>query len=106
MASTVSFGAALQGADLWLTLLTNCIGFALMQGALQAGRGVVVVPIFSVLSNLVPIVGGIVVFGESMGDNSSGVILRGLAFVLALGGAGLLAVLGEQTPASDSGSHA
>jgi uncharacterized membrane protein len=95
LANADSFSAAAGSLDLLLTLGANMIGFALMQGALQAGRGVVVVPVFSTLSNLVPIVGGIVVYGETLPDQGPAVVLRPLAFVLALGGAALLAGLSE-----------
>ena len=74
----------------------NNVGFALMQAALQAGRGVVVVPIFSTLSNVVPVVGGIVLYGEWMPRAGAAAILRPLAFVLAIGGAALLAGVAEQ----------
>jgi drug/metabolite transporter (DMT)-like permease len=95
LANASSLSAALSSADLFLTLATNMVGFALMQGAMQVGRGVVVVPIFSVLSNLVPIIGGMLVYGEPLcGDGVAG-LLRPLAIVLALAGAALLAGLGE-----------
>ena len=95
LANAESLAVALTSLDLLLTLLANMVGFALMQGAMQAGRGVVVVPIFSVLSNLVPIIGGTLVYGEPMtGDGVAG-LLRPLAMLLALAGAGLLGALGE-----------
>jgi multidrug transporter EmrE-like cation transporter len=99
LANAESFTAAVTSIDLLLTLTTNIIGFALMQAALQAGRGVVVVPIFSTLSNLVPIIGGIVVYGEWLPDHGAAVVLRPLAFVLAIGGAALLAGFGESPAA-------
>ncbi len=74
-----------------LTLVTNLLGFALMQAALQSGRGVVVMPLFSALSNLVPIVGGFVVFGETLRDDQTATMLRPFAFVLTIVGAALLA---------------
>jgi multidrug transporter EmrE-like cation transporter len=79
-----------------LTLGANFAGFVLMQAAFQSGRGVVVMPLFSVLSNLVPIIGGIVVYRESMPPGSAGAILRPVAFVLAIGGAALLTGFGER----------
>jgi drug/metabolite transporter (DMT)-like permease len=95
LANASSLPAALSSMDLLLTLAANVVGFALMQGALQAGRGVVVVPIFSVLSNLVPIIGGILVYDEPMSGDGIAGLLRPLAILLALGGAGLLGALGE-----------
>lgn len=95
LANANSLAAAFGSVDLLLTFAANLIGFAVMQAALQAGRGIVVVPIFSTLSNLVPIIGGIVVYGEGLPEHGPAAILRPLAFVLALGGAALLAGFGE-----------
>jgi len=96
LASAASLAAAVLGTDLLLTLGANIAGFALMQVALQAGRGVVVVPIFATLSNLVPIIGGIVVYGERLPDHGAAAVLRPLSIVLALGGAAVLASCGER----------
>jgi multidrug transporter EmrE-like cation transporter len=96
LAGADSLAAALRSRDLLLTLATNLVGFALMQAALQVGRGVVVVPIFSTLSNVVPVVGGIVLYGEWMPRAATAAILRPLAFLLAIGGAALLAGVAEQ----------
>jgi multidrug transporter EmrE-like cation transporter len=95
LANADSFSAAIGSLDLALTLGANIIGFALMQATLQSGRGVVVVPIFSTLSNIVPIVGGIVVYREGLPRHGHDVVFRLLAFVCALGGAALLARFGE-----------
>jgi len=95
LANAPSLSAALSSLALLLTLATNMTGFALMQGAMQTGRGIVVVPIFSVLSNLVPIIGGIVVYSEPLVAEGSAGILRPLAMLLALAGAGVLGARGE-----------
>ncbi len=88
-----------------LTLLANAVGFALMQAALQSGRGVVVMPLFSALSNLVPIVGGILVFGEAIPGEGAAATLRPLAFALTVLGAALLAGFGEQLPQPQADSN-
>lgn len=90
---TLSGNAALY---LVLTIVANIVGFALMQAAFQSGRGVVVMPLFSALSNLVPIIGGIVVFGEALPNEEPAAVLRPLAFSLAIVGASLLAGFGER----------
>jgi drug/metabolite transporter (DMT)-like permease len=95
LANAASLSTALTSTDFLFTLMAHIVGFALMQGALQAGRGVVVVPIFSVLSDLVPIIGGILVYREQMLGAGMGAVLRPLAILLALSGAGLLGALGE-----------
>ncbi len=85
-----SFAEALAG-PLWTTLLTNAAGFAAMQATLQGGRGVVVVPIFSVISNIVPIAGGAMVFGEPLIGSGRFGFVRPVSMLLALTGAALLA---------------
>lgn len=96
LAEVASVSAALRSINLWLTLFANCVGFAMMQSALQTERGVVAVPILSTLSNLVPIAGGIIVYGEALVASGSRPWLRPAAFLLALVGAGLLASFGEK----------
>jgi multidrug transporter EmrE-like cation transporter len=91
---SVSADAALH---LVLTIAANLVGFAMMQAAFQRGRGVVVMPLLAALSNLVPIIGGIVVFGEALPSQEPAAVLRPLAFTLAILGAALLAGFGERT---------
>jgi multidrug transporter EmrE-like cation transporter len=107
LANADTLAAAVSSMNLVLTLVTNIVGFALMQAALQSGRGVVVVPIFSTLSNLVPIVGGIALYGEGLPDHGASAVLFPLAFVLAIVGAALLAAVGEvdATPLRDGVSQ-
>ncbi len=90
-----------------LVVATNLIGFALMQGSLQVGRGVVVMPLFSMLSNVVPIVGGLLVFHEPLPAHGAAAVLRPLAITLAIVGAALLAGFGQgPAPRSANVSHA
>lgn len=93
---------ASQDAVIYIVLTTgaNIVGFALMQAALQSGRGVVVMPLYSGLSNLVPIVGGIMVFGEALPSEGPAAVLRPMAFTLAIAGAALLAGFGEGSVAA------
>lgn len=100
LAIAPSLPDALLGSALWLTLATNIAGFGLMQSALQNGRGVVVVPIFSVLSDLVPIAAGLIVFAEPLPAEPGDLVCRLLAFVFALAGAALLATATEPHTAS------
>jgi uncharacterized membrane protein len=105
LADAPSLLEAVKSAYLPLTVVANLAGFMLMQGAFQAGRGVVVMPLFSALSNLVPIIGGLVVFDESLPSHGAAAVLRPLAFALAIAGAGLLAGFGER-PATYAGTPA
>ncbi|MFQ5666234.1 MAG: DMT family transporter [Candidatus Binatia bacterium] len=102
-ASAPSLRAGIESVYLFLSMGTNLLGFVLLQTAFQTGRGVVVMPLFSALSNLVPIVGGILVFGESLPSHGAAAVTRPAAFALAILGGALLAGVGERsatTPAS------
>jgi len=94
LAGAPSF-AAVDITYFLLTLGTNFVGFVLQQASFQAGRGVVVMPLASVVSNLVPIIGGIMVFNESLPAHGAAAVLRPLAFALAISGAALLAGFGS-----------
>ena len=100
MAIAPSVGAAAHSPYLMLTIGANLIGFVLMQASFQAGRGVVVMPLFSGISNLVPIVGGLVVFDEPLPAEGIATLLRPLAFGLAIVGGALLAGFGARRAAS------
>jgi len=95
LANNVSPTSAAAIGYLLLMSGANIVGFALMQAALQVGPGVVAMPLFSALSNLVPIVGGILVFGETAPSGAPH-ILRPIAFALTLVGGALLAGFGER----------
>jgi uncharacterized membrane protein len=100
LAGADSLAEAIFSRTFVLTLGANIIGFVLMQAALQAGRGVVAVPVFSTVSNVVPIIGGMLLYGEWVQEDGLAGVLRALAFLLALGGAALLAGFSEQQDAS------
>jgi len=99
LAGAPSF-ATVESAYVLLTLAANLVGFVLQQASFQAGRAVVVMPLSSVVSNFVPIIGGIIVFDESLPAHGTAAILRPLAFALAIGGVALLAGFGEPASAS------
>ncbi len=100
VATASSLGEALQSSAVWLMVGSNLGGFALMQAALQNGRGVVVVPIFAMLSDVVPIAAGLTIFHEGLPDDPAAAALRLGAFALALGGAAALATATEAHRAS------
>lgn len=100
LASAPAAAAALTSIALPLSLVANLAGFGLMQRAFQAGRGLVVMPLFSCLSNLVPVVAGVVVFGEAIPHHGAAAVLRPLAFALALAGTALLAGVGAPADAA------
>jgi len=73
-----------------LTLLANMVGFFLLLGAFRGGRASIVVAVSATLSNVVPILSGMIALGEPLPANYWLAISRLLAFFLTLGGAALL----------------
>jgi len=73
-----------------LCLLANMAGFFLLLGAFRGERASIVVALSATLSNVVPIVSGMVALGERLPPNPWLATTRLLAFSLTLGGAALL----------------
>lgn len=66
------------------------ISFYASARSLQLGPAVEVIAITSVAANLAAIIGGVLVFGESIGSGGLGVTARVLAFCLVIAGAALM----------------
>jgi drug/metabolite transporter (DMT)-like permease len=73
-----------------LTLFANMAGFVLLLGAFRGKRASIVVSLCGTLSNVVPILGGMLALGERLPSDPRLAASRLLAFVLTLGGAALL----------------
>jgi hypothetical protein len=108
-AGDVATKAAVSGIKpvyLFAVLLPLCHGLAFvsLQLAFQRGSALTTAGVSSLLTNLLPIVAGFVVFNEQMPSGLPGV-LRGLGFAAAVLGAALLAGTGRlgktDTPESD-----
>ncbi|MGH7948461.1 MAG: hypothetical protein ACREQF_04485 [Candidatus Binataceae bacterium] len=69
----------------------NIAGIVMQQNAFRAGRGIIVMPIASALSNLVPIAGGMLAFGEHLPSEPLAAALRGAAFILTVLAGAILA---------------
>lgn len=80
-------------ADQWLycTIAANMAGLVLLQNSFHTARGIVAMPLSSAISNVVPIAGGMAVFGESLPSDPVAATLRIAAFALTIGSSGLLA---------------
>jgi uncharacterized membrane protein len=78
---------------LWLTLLSNVVGFILLLCGFQRGRGAIVLPLSAAPANLLPVVGGLLVLGERLPAGEA-LVLRLAAIGLTLGGATFLARYG------------
>ena len=92
-------------AHQWLYLVsaTNIAGLILLQNSFHAARGIITMPLSSAISNVVPILGGMAAFAESLPTEPFAAFLRIAAFVLTIGSSALLAV-GEEAPARNSAS--
>ncbi|HET7049996.1 MAG TPA: hypothetical protein VFI54_17160 [Solirubrobacteraceae bacterium] len=66
------------------------ISFYASARSLQLGLAVEVIAITSVAANLAAVLGGILVFGESVGSGAVGITARLLAFCLVIAGAALM----------------
>lgn len=76
---------------LYLTLAGNVVGFLFLLMALRDARAGVVFTLSSTLSNVVPILGGMLVMGERLPEGAVSAVLRIASFILTLGGAAYLA---------------
>ena len=71
-------------------LISFVISFYASARSLQLGLPVEVIAITSVAANLAAIIGGVLVFGESIGTGAAGIVIRVLAFGLVIAGAAFM----------------
>ena len=84
-------------------LAASVIAFYASARGLQLGPGVEVIALTSVAANLIAIVGGILVFRESIGTGALEITVRMIAFCLVIVGAALIpAPVRAADPSSDS----
>jgi uncharacterized membrane protein len=79
----------------WLALITTLVAMVLFQTALQRGSAIVVVPLVTGFSNLIPIIVGLVAFREPFPTGGVMVFLRMSSIFLIIGGAVLLSLRRE-----------
>jgi drug/metabolite transporter (DMT)-like permease len=72
-------------------IVGNIVGIVLLQNAFTSARGIIAMPLSSALSNIVPIAGGMLAFGEHLPVNHTAASMRIAAFILTVGGSALLA---------------
>jgi drug/metabolite transporter (DMT)-like permease len=84
----------------YAAVAANIAGLVMLQNAFHDARAIIVMPLSSALSNLVPIVGGMVAFGEALPADPAAATMRISAFVLTIAASALLA--GAQEPAAAS----
>jgi drug/metabolite transporter (DMT)-like permease len=80
-------------------IVGNIVGTVVLQNSFSSARGIIAMPLSSALSNIVPIVGGIFVFGERLPPESSAATMRVAAFILTVFGSALLGNAQEEISA-------
>jgi len=80
-------------------IATNIAGIVTLQNSFHSARGIIAMPLSGALSNLVPIAGGMLAFGERLPANGGAAAMRIGAFVLTIAAGALLAVSREDLPA-------
>jgi uncharacterized membrane protein len=75
----------------YLAVAANLIGLVLLQNSFHTARGIIAMPLSSACSNIVPILGGLVAFGEHLPASGGATALRLAAFGLTIFSGGLLA---------------
>jgi hypothetical protein len=68
----------------YLTIVTNVAGLVMLQNSFAMGRGIIAMPLSSAISNVIPIAGGMAVFGERLPDDPLAAAMRAGAFVLTV----------------------
>jgi drug/metabolite transporter (DMT)-like permease len=103
-AMTVSFlkaaGAALltriaENPWVYAVVVVNVAGIVMLQNSFKQSRGITAMPLSSALSNVVPIVGGMVAFGERLPSDPVAAAMRVGAFLLTIAAGATLAIVPE-----------
>jgi hypothetical protein len=89
---------------LYLTAAANCGGLVMLQTAFHRVRGIIAMPLSSALSNLVPIAGGMLAFGESRPAEPRLAAMRIAAFAMTIVG-GLLMTGSHSSSPSRAGER-
>jgi uncharacterized membrane protein len=79
-------------------IVANIVGIVLLQNSFHSARAIIAMPLSGALSNIVPIIGGMIVFGEGLPAGSTAAAMRVGAFVLTIAAGALLAGSREQLP--------
>jgi len=79
---------------------TNLAGLVMIQNSFHQARAIITMPLSSALSNLVPIAGGMLVFGESLPQDPVAAAMRIAAFALTVFASVMLAAAEQLEPIS------
>ena len=72
-------------------IVANIVGIVLLQNSFHSARGIIAMPLSGALSNIVPIAGGMIAFGERLPAGSMAAAMRIGAFALTIAAGALLA---------------
>lgn len=72
-------------------IVANIVGIVLLQNSFHSARGIIAMPLSGALSNIVPIAGGMIAFGERLPAGSVAGAMRIGAFALTIAAGALLA---------------
>jgi drug/metabolite transporter (DMT)-like permease len=86
----------------YATLAANLVGMVMLQNSFHQARGIITMPLSSALSNLAPIAGGMLAFGERLPNDPIAAAMRVAAFILTIAASTVLAASQEEKPASTS----
>jgi len=89
-ATPSTLSRVLANPYVYSTILTNIAGLIALQNSFSALRGIIAMPLSTALSNIVPIAGATVVFGEHLPANPGAASMRLAAFALTIIGSALL----------------
>jgi len=103
---TLGFTASAAASELrivsspyiYCMLVTNIVGMVMLQNSFHSARAIIAMPLSGALSNIVPIVGGMLVFGERLPTDSMASAMRVGAFLLTVIAGALLAGSRAQLP--------
>jgi hypothetical protein len=79
----------------YLIVAVNITGLIVLQNGFHRARGIIVMPLSSALSNLVPIFGGILAFGERLPADHTAAAMRLGAFALTIAAGTVLSTTRE-----------
>ena len=77
-------------------IVANIAGIVMLQNSFHSARAIIAMPLSGALSNIVPIAGGMIVFGERLPAGSTAAAMRVGAFILTIAAGALLAGSSEQ----------
>jgi hypothetical protein len=83
---------------IYCMIVANIFGMVMLQNSFHSARAIIAMPLSGALSNIVPIIGGMIVFGERLPTGSIAAAMRIGAFLLTVAAGAMLAGSRQQLP--------